>query len=339
MTYHQLDTAATALARRLRHAGTRHGDIIGIHLPPGATAITAILATWKAGAAFLPLDPDLPPARLDTMIADARPALLLTTTPTSHPHLDLDPARPDPARPDPARPAGVPDGQPEPALPAVSPDQLAYLIYTSGSTGQPKAVMIQHRGLANHATAQMLPRLRAAGGRRLRMATGTSAFIADFFIAQLTALAGGHALVVLTREQRQDPRYLVGLAADPDRAVTALDCTTSQLQLLAEAGLLDAPHPPRVAIFGGEACPPDLWATLRAHPDLVSINAYGPAEVTVDATTATVAESPVPLIGRPSGNARVYLLDDRGRGVPPGTVGELCIAGPGVGPGIWGGLA
>ena len=89
LTYPQLDAAATSLARRLRRAGVRDGDIVGIHLQPGATAITAILATWKAGAAFLPLDPDLPPARITAMIGDACAVLLITDTPSPCPDLDF----------------------------------------------------------------------------------------------------------------------------------------------------------------------------------------------------------------------------------------------------------
>ncbi len=324
MTYRQLDGDATALARLLIARGTRPGDVIAINLPPTATAITAILATWKAGAAFLALDPDLPPARLAAMIDDARPARILTAAPTARPHLDLDLTTLDKRDHE--------NGGAGDALPAVGPEHLAYMMYTSGTTGQPKAIMIHHGGLSNHAAAQILVRIRPGGGaERMRLASGTSAFIADFFISQLAALAGGHTLVVLNSEQRQDPRYLVALAADPDRAVTALDCTTSQLQLLVEAGLLDAAHPPRVAAFGGEACPPDLWTALRGYPALTAWNTYGPAETSVDATYLSVAESPVPLIGRPYGNARIQLLDDRQRPVPPGTAGELCIAGPGVG--------
>ncbi len=323
LTYRQLESAATALARRLIRAGTRPGDVVAVNLPPTATAVTAVLAIWKAGAAFLPLDPDLPPARVATMTADARPALILTTAPTACPHLDLDPAAPGDQDHD-ADAGGD--------LPEVGPHHLAYLMYTSGTTGQPKAIMIQHGGVSNYATAHILPRLGTVPGP-LRMATGTSAFITDFFIAQLAALAAGHALVVLSRQQRQDPRYLVALAADPARAVTALECTPSQLRLLIEAGLLQAPCPPRIAVFGGEPCPPDLWDTLRAHPAMTAMNTYGPTETTVDATGIDVADSPVPLIGRPYGNTRTHLLDDRQRPVPPGTAGELCIAGPGVGPG------
>ncbi len=325
LTYAQLDLASTVLARQLAGHGIRPGDIVALHLPPAAPAITAILAIWKAGAAFLPLDPDLPPARIGAMIDDAQPARILTTTPSTHPHLDLDP--------------GTLAGKsaPDPVLPAVSPHQVAFLIYTSGSTGRPKAVMIHHGALSNYAAAQMLPRLRShAGDSALRLAAGTSAFISDFFIAQLVTLAGGHTLVLLSRDQRQDPRYLLDLAADPGRAVTALECTTSQLHLLADAGLLDAPHPPRVAMFAGEACPPDLWEKLRGYPAIVSVNAYGPAEAMMDATQINVADSPVPSIGRAYGNTRVQLLDDLQRPVPPGTAGELCIAGPGVGYGYLG---
>ncbi len=325
LTYAQLDLASTVLARQLASHGIRPGDLVGLHLPPAAAAITAILAIWKAGAAFLPLDPGLPPARLATMIDDAKPARILTTTPSARPHLDLDPA------------TLSGDGAPDPVLPPVSPHQLAFLIYTSGSTGQPKAVMIHHGALSNYTAAQMLPRLRSRlGDTRLRVAAGTSAFISDFFIAQLVTLAGGHTLVLLSREQRQDPRYLVGLADDPHRAVTALECTTSQLQLYADAGLLDAPYPPRIAMFAGEACPPDLWDKLRGYPDIVSVNAYGPAEAMMDASQINVADSPVPSIGRAYGNTRVQLVDDLQRPVPPGTAGELCIAGPGVGYGYLG---
>ncbi len=326
LTYRELDAAAATLARRLRRAGIRDGDIIGVHLPPTGTAITAILAIWKAGAAFLPLDPELPAARILVMIDDARPALLITATPSPRPGLDFPVTAPD-----------CHDKQEEEKsdqeLPQVMPDHLAYLMYTSGSTGQPKAVMIHHQALSNHATAQGLPR---TGPDPMRIAAGTSAFIADFFISQLATLAGGHTLVVLTRDQRQDPRYLAGLAADTGRAVTAVDCTTSQLQLLVEAGLLDAPHPPRLITFGGEACPPDLWTTLRTYPALTAVNSYGPAEATVEATIARASDSPVPLIGRPFGNAVVRILDDGQRPVPPGTPGELCIAGPGVGYGYLG---
>ena len=165
------------------------------------------------------------------MIDDARPARILTTTPSPRPDLDLDPTTL----------SGEP---PEVTLPAVSPAQLAFLIYTSGSTGQPKAVMIHHGALSNYTAAQMLPRLRAhAGDEVLRLAAGTSAFISDFFIAQLVTLAGGHTLPSCPATSGRTRATWSAWPPTQDRAVTALECTTSQLQLLVEAGLLDAPVP------------------------------------------------------------------------------------------------
>src|SRR5262249_53694862 len=166
LPYAQLDAAATSLARHLIAAGIRPGDIIGVHLHPTATATTAILAIWKAGAAFLPLDPDLPRARVATMINDARPARILTTPPPTPPPL-LD------RSPPPLAPPHLP-------LPTISPHQVAYVMYTSGTTGEPKACMNHHGAMSTYTVAQMLPRLRpAVGAAKLRLPAGTSAFISD----------------------------------------------------------------------------------------------------------------------------------------------------------------
>ncbi|MFI9271113.1 amino acid adenylation domain-containing protein [Kitasatospora sp. NPDC052896] len=310
LTFAELDAASERMAHRLSHRGVRHGDLVGINLRPGARALIAVWAVWKAGAAFLPLDPDLPTARLDTMIQDARPALLLTEDTTL-------------------------EDAPTTDLPQVSARDLAYVMYTSGSTGRPKGVMVDHGNLTNHATSQLIPRLRSAvAERKLRVVTGTSAFISDFFIAQFLTLLDGHTLTVLTPDERRDPRHLVERAHDSDRAIGMVEATTSQVQLLADEGLLDAPHPPRVLIVAGEACPPDLWTTLRAaHPRTISFNAYGPTEATVEATCADLTASPTPVIGKPFGNVRIHLLDAHGEPVVPGTIGEIHIGGPGVGPG------
>src|SRR5690606_35962292 len=278
----------------------------------------AVWAIWKAGGAFLTLDPDQPPARLRTMLDDARPALLIGDgdAPEGYPVLDL---------------ASQPAEAETVALPAAGPGDLAYVMYTSGTTGRPKGVMIEHGNLTNYALALLLPRMRAAQVKpNARVVLGTSAYISDFFLEQILPLLDGHRLLVLTAEQRQDPRYLVHRAHHPDQAVDAIEATTAQIQLLVEAGLLDAPHPPRLVAVGGEACPPDLWEVLRAHPRTVSYNTYGPTETTVDATAVDIADHPTPVIGRPYGNARVHILDDHQRSVPIGTVGELYIAGTGV---------
>ena len=325
LTFAELDARSDALARRLVAAGARRGDAIGLHLRPGVDAVVAIWAVWKAGSAFLPVDPDLPVARLNMMLDDAAPAVLVSwdasglggSWTTVSPDADAD--------------------APDVALPQVGLKDLAYIIFSSGSTGRPKGIMIEHGNLANLAVSFTLPRLRSAGiGTNARALTGTSAFLSDLFLNQLLALLDGHCLTVLTGADRRDPRRLVERAQDPDRAVHIIDTTPSQVQLMVDAGLLDAPYPPRLITAGGEACPPDLWDALRSRPKVVGHNAYGPAEVAVDATYAEMGAHESPVIGRPYGNVRVYLVDDGLQLVPPGTIGEIVIGGSGVGRGYLG---
>ncbi|WP_344951779.1 condensation domain-containing protein, partial [Sphaerisporangium flaviroseum] len=291
LTFAQLDADSDRLAHRLAGQGVRRGDIVGIRLRPGATALIAVWATWKAGAAFLTLDPDLPPARLQTMVDDAHPTLLISdgTNPLPGGCLTLDVTTEEP--------------QTEPTpLPVVGPGDLAYVMYTSGTTGRPKGVMVQHGNLTNYALALLLPRMRSANVEpNARVALGTSAYISDFFLEQILPLLDGHTLLVLTTEQRQDPQYLVQRAHHADQAVNAIEATTAQIRLLVDAGLLDAPHPPQLVAVGGEACPPDLWDVLRAHPATTAFNTYGPTETTVDATAVDVTDHPTPVIGRPYG--------------------------------------
>src|SRR5690606_34885816 len=185
LTFTDLDTASDHLAQRLVHRGVGRGDVVGICLRPGATALIAVWATWKAGAAFLTLDPDQPPARLRTMLDDARPALLIGDgdVPGGFPVLDV-------------------RSEEEPVqtgLPVVGPEDLAYVMYTSGTTGRPKGVMVEHGNLANYALSFLLPRLRAAQVRpNARVVLGTSAYISDFFLGQILPLLDGHRLLVLT---------------------------------------------------------------------------------------------------------------------------------------------
>ncbi|HEX6346254.1 condensation domain-containing protein, partial [Umezawaea sp.] len=277
---------------------------------------------WKSGGAFLPLDPELPAARLAVMVEDAVPVVVVSREATPESWRTVSPDQ---------------DGEvPDVDLPVVGARDLAYVMFTSGSTGRAKGVMVDHGNVANYAEALLLPRMREAGfepGGRARVLTGTSAFISDFFLTQILPLLDGHPLLVLSGAEGRDPRHLVALAQDPERAVDVIDATTSQIQVMVEVGLLDAPHPPKLVAVGGEACPPDLWLTLRSHPAVIAQNLYGPAETTVDVTCAHLDEHSSPVIGRPYGNARVHLVDEELHQVPPGAVGEIVIGGPGVGRG------
>ncbi|MDY7091306.1 MAG: AMP-binding protein, partial [Actinomycetota bacterium] len=174
VTFARLDARSEALARCLVVAGVHRGDVVGLHLRPGVDAVVAVWAVWKAGGAFLPLDPDLPPVRLAAMVEDAAPVVVVSREPCPWPSLP-------------------PDGDGDAVLPAVGARDLASIMFTSGSTGRPKGVMLDHGGLANFAERLLLPRMRRAGvGEHARVVTGTSAFISDFFLEQTLPLLGGH---------------------------------------------------------------------------------------------------------------------------------------------------
>ncbi len=216
LTFAQLDARSEALARRLVAAGARRGDVIGLHLRPGVTAIAAVWAVWKAGGAFLPLDPELPPARLELMLDDTTPSVIVSqdasTVPGSRPVVS--PNVDDSAV---AQLADV-------TLPKAEAHDLAYIMYTSGSTGRPKGVMIDHGGIANYAEAMLLPRIRSGGieaGQHVRILAGTSAFISDFFLEQILPMLDGHRLLALSGVEARDPRHPTAATSTARRSTCA----------------------------------------------------------------------------------------------------------------------
>ena len=314
------------LAGRLVDQGVRPGDVVMLLLPRTGDAVVALFATLHAGAAYLPADPDHPPRRLAYLVEDAAPAVVVTTAdlatrlPGGTPTLALD---------EPADVAALP----EPA--AIGPDHPLCLIYTSGSTGQPKGAWTTHRGMVNlfhhHRTAMIEPE---AGGVRRRAAL-TASLSFDTSWEGLLWLLAGHELHLVDDDTRRDPAALLGYV--DEHRIDFLDVTPTYAEELLAAGLL-APgtHRPAVLALGGEAAGPALWTALRAAPDIASYNLYGPTECTVDATWARLAESDTPVIGRPVGNGRCYVLDRELVPVPPGAVGELYVAGAPVGHGYHG---
>ncbi|SFW88822.1 non-ribosomal peptide synthase domain TIGR01720/amino acid adenylation domain-containing protein [Amycolatopsis australiensis] len=295
LTFAELDARATGLARRLTAAGAGPERVVAIRLPRSAEAVVAILAAFKAGAAYLPIDPGLPEERVRLLLEDTRPVVVLDG---SEPRAGTDPAAA--SRPGPAN--------------------AAYVLYTSGSTGRPKGVVVEHRGLAN-----LLANHRGVflGGPRTRAAL-TASFSFDTSWEPLLALVEGHELHVLDDDTRLDPRAAVRYVRD--HRIDLLDLTPTYLQQLIGAGLLTGEHRPRTVLVGGEATGETLWREL-AGSGVTAHNYYGPTEVTVDATHARVAGGR-PSIGRALGNLAAYVLDAAGHPVPPGVPGELFLAGP-----------
>ncbi|RPE36459.1 non-ribosomal peptide synthetase [Kitasatospora cineracea] len=321
LTRGALAAASRALAARLAAHGVGRGDLVALCLPRGPEAVVAMLAAWRLGAGYLPLDPAYPPARLSFALADSGAVLLLTA--------------------DGGAPEGVevrvpvlsaawdgPATVPEP-LPGPRPDDPAYLIYTSGSTGRPKGVLVPHRALAAR-VAWMVDGYGIGEDDRV-LQYATLAF--DTSAEELfPALAAG-AVLVTARPGAALPDQL----AEPYAAgVTVLDLPTPYWHHLV-ADLDETPWPERLRllVLGADQVRPDAVAAWRARfGDRVRVvNSYGPTETTVIATTWELGAADGrarPPIGRPIGATTAAVLDRYGAPVPPGTPGELVLGGVGL---------
>ncbi|GAA2973376.1 non-ribosomal peptide synthetase [Actinokineospora diospyrosa] len=314
LTFGELGSRVRKLAHHLTRLGVRTEDIVAVALPRTTNLVVALLAVIEAGASYLPLDPDYPRARLDHVLSDARPVLLITDSlaadvPTLHPD--------DPAI------AGSPD-TPLNRLPHA--DSAAYVIYTSGSTGLPKGVSVAHRQItslfsANHADV-FEP---VAAGGRLKVAHGFS-FAFDASWQPLLWLLDGHELHLLTRDEYADPASY--LAAVTERQIDFVEATPSTIAMLVDRGLLETGV--RAVAMGGEAVPTALWDRLANHSqdlhDFRAFDFYGPTETTVMVTMATITGD-TPNIGAPVAGSTAYVLDEWLRPTPAGVVGELYVGG------------
>ncbi|SCF49033.1 non-ribosomal peptide synthase domain TIGR01720/amino acid adenylation domain-containing protein [Micromonospora matsumotoense] len=334
-TFAALNDRANRLARLLASRGVGAEDVVALALPRTADAITAILAVLKCGAAYLPLDPAYPPARVAAMLADARPAVLVTAAgvgvtadETDHVLVD-DPTLSTFAGHD------LTDGD---RVRPARPQHPAYVIYTSGSTGRPKGVVVTHRNLVNlfrsHRAQLHLPARAATGRRHLRVGHAWS-FAFDASWQPQLWLLDGHALHIVTEERQRDPEQLAALIRA--EGIDFIELTPSHFAQLADAGLIrDGRCPLAVVGVGGEAVPPALWQRLGALPGTEAFNLYGPTEATVDALAARIGDTASPVIGRAVAGARAYVLDRALRHTPTGVAGELYVAGAGLARGYLG---
>uniref|UniRef100_A0AAU1ZUG3 Non-ribosomal peptide synthase/polyketide synthase n=1 Tax=Streptomyces sp. NBC_00093 TaxID=2975649 RepID=A0AAU1ZUG3_9ACTN len=335
-TFAELNERANRLAGLLAEHGAGPERIVALSLPRTADFLLAILAVLKSGAAYLPIDADLPTERVLAMLDDAEPQLVLTTEALTAGLPDSDVPRllldtDDTAVRLAAQPADNPAAGPDPEHPA-------YVIYTSGSTGRPKGVVVCHRSVANlfHSHRRALHDLAKAntGRRHLRVGHFWSFSFDASWQPQLWLL-DGHALHILDDETRRDPELTA--AAIRAEGIDFIEVTPSFLAQMADSGLIkDGECPLAVVGVGGEAVPDALWSELAALPNTEAFNLYGPTEATVDALAARVRESERPVVGRPVGNARAYVLDAGLRPVPPGVTGELYLAGEGLARGYLG---
>ncbi|MFI1414743.1 amino acid adenylation domain-containing protein [Streptomyces sp. NPDC020707] len=327
LTFAELDDRANLLAHRLRALGAGTERVVGLALPRSADSVVAMLAVLKTGAAYLQLDLEYPRDRITHMLRDAAPVAVVTDTATATAY-GFD------ARP--ALPAVLVDRLRAPAGPVASPncrvlpESVAYVIHTSGSTGRPKGVLTPHSALSNlyaFHRAGLLARTEARAGRRLRSAV-TASLSFDTSWEALFWMLAGHELHVIRDDIRRDATALTAYVKAA--GIDVLDVTPTYAEHLLDEGLLSGPGAPLVLLLGGEAAGQSLWNRVREAPGTLCYNLYGPTECTLDALWWDAADSPQPLIGRPIGNTRVFVLDERLRPVAPGVPGELYVSGPGV---------
>ncbi|SDY29709.1 non-ribosomal peptide synthetase, partial [Lysobacter enzymogenes] len=330
LSYAELDRRANRLARVLIARGVGAEDRVALALPRDASLVVAMLAALKAGAAYLPLDPSYPAARLRAMLADARARLGLGTR-ASIAALAGDAAQDAWLALDDERVRGELDAA-SCAAPSDServrpahPRHPAYAIYTSGSTGTPKGVLVERAQLANH-MAWMQARFPLGGEDRVLLRT-TVNFDAAQWEIWLPLLAGAAACLLPDR-LRHDLEGVVDYCVR--QRIGVAQAVPSML-----AALLDAPRKPalRRLFCGGEALPAELAERAAREWGVPVVNLYGPTETTIQvvayerpADAAAGAGGHVP-IGRPVWNTQVYLLDERLQPVPDGVPGELYIAG------------
>ena len=322
-SYAALDAQAGRIAALLVRDGVTPGDLVALAMERSPLMIAALLGILRAGAAYLPLDPAFPPARLDQIVTDAKPVALLCEPAVLAALPDwglraIDMGAIDVGAIDLDTPAD-PDANPRTAIKG---DDLAYVLYTSGSTGRPKGVEISHRALAN-----LLVSMREApgfsAGRSLLAVTTLSFDIAALELF-LPLMSGGE-IILASRDEARDPLALRTLIEDAGPDV--MQATPATWRALIEAGWLGAPG--LTILCGGEALSRGLADALLARCGALW-NMYGPTETTIWSTVSPIeADGPIG-IGRPIANTVVRILDAHGNEVPANVVGELCIGGAGL---------
>lgn len=331
LTYRELNQRANQLAHYLKHAGVKKEELVGVMMDRSPQMMIAILAIWKAGAAYVPIDTRYPPERVSYMLENSGARFVCTEQPKAALHsyegeiLCLDSLQ-----------AALANTSVENLNLDVDMDSLAYVIYTSGSTGKPKGAMIEHIGMLNHIEAKVND--LALDMETVMVQNASHCF--DVSVWQFfSALTVGGTTVIYSNETVQDP-VLFTRSMKHDK-VTVLELVPSQLAEMLEHlegrdEFCEWPHLCYLVVMG-EVLKYNLverWFAL--YPQIKMMNAYGPTEASDDTTHLIMNRPPEDrtiTIGTPIQNFHIYIVDKNMNLCPRGVVGEICLSSFAVGRG------
>ena len=308
-TYREMDELTNRIANGLRQRGVEKGDRIALLLPRTSRLILSMFGVLKAGAAYIPCDPDYPGDRVRLILEDSGAKMVIT------PELAEELLRTENTV------------QPQVSL---TTDDLAYLIYTSGSTGRPKGVMLRHEGICNYLyghPANVFAHGVLTDATRILSVTTISfdAALQDIGMAYYN----GKTLILATEDQANNPLELAKLIKDQD--INMVSGTPSRwLTWLTSEEFCRAVGGVRICRAGGEKFPQQLLDKLRSVTKARIFNCYGPTEITVASNNAELTDAHMITAGKPQLNVREFIVDADGNELPVGVVGELYIGGKGV---------
>ncbi len=318
MTLHELDRAANRIGRALIKRGIRPHDRVLLLMRRTGALVACVFGVLKAGAAFIPMDPNYPRERINQILEDSDAALIITDVPEVAEGFNQCVA--------PSELVSDDDTRPEVAI---TPDDLCFIIYTSGTTGRPKGVALSHRGISNYiAPAPENAPIYALSARCHAMLCLSSVSFIVFLREIFGTILNGVHVVLCDEEQMVNPMAIAALVKR--YGVDALGATPTRLLQYAEIpAFCEALGGVRVMIVGGEGFPGRLFRVIRAHSDCEIYNSYGPTEVTI-ASHQKRMDSERVSAGFPMLNVWDRICDADGGELPPYAVGELYVGGAGV---------
>ena len=308
-TYQQMDELTNRIANGLRQRGVKEGDRVALLLPRTSRLILSLFGVLKAGAAYIPCDPDYPADRVNLILEDSGAKLIITPE-IAEELLACEDTK-----------------QPQTTL---TPDDLAYLIYTSGSTGRPKGVMLRHEGICNYLyghPANVFANAVLTDATRILSVTTISfdAALQDIGMAYYN----GKTLILATEEQANNPLDLSKLIQD--QHINMVSGTPSRWQTwLTSDDFCKAISGVKICRAGGEKFSESLLAKMRSVTKARIFNCYGPTEITVASNNAELTHAEMVTVGKPQLNVKEFIVDADGNELPIGVVGELYIGGRGV---------